>query len=198
MQRRELAPGGNGRDNARSLSRAESARSCRSRHRPHSGSPMKIEKNRVVRFHYTVSEPGLPPVETSKDREPLAVLIGHGNIIPGLEAAMIDHAAGDRFEVTVAPGKAYGERRPGLVQRIPRKHFKDQKLAVGMQIVVPTQMGPRPVTVEKIGLSVVDVDLNHPMAGKTLVFDVEVLEVREATAEERDHGHVHGEGGVQH
>jgi len=159
---------------------------------------MNIENHHVVRLHYSVSEAGGEAIESSRDREPLAVLIGHQAIIPGLEEALLGRAAGERFEVTVAPGKAYGERRPGLVQRLPRKHFKNQTLAVGMQIVVPTQMGPRPVTVEKVGLSVVDVDLNHPMAGKTLHFDVEVLEVRAATAEEKEHGHVHGEGGVQH
>jgi len=159
---------------------------------------MNIENHHVVRLHYSVSEAGGEAIESSRDREPLAVLIGHQAIIPGLEEALLGRAAGDRFEITVVPGKAYGERRPGLVQRLPRKHFKNQKLAIGMQIVVPTQTGPRPVTVEKVGLSVVDVDLNHPMAGKTLHFDVEVLEVRAATAEEKEHGHVHGEGGVQH
>ncbi|MCE2944929.1 MAG: peptidylprolyl isomerase [Lysobacteraceae bacterium] len=159
---------------------------------------MNIEKDHVVRLHYSVSEAGGEAIETSRDREPLAVLIGHQTIIPGLEEALLGRAAGDRFEATVAPEKAYGERREGLVQRIPRKHLKDHRLVVGATVVVPTQMGPRPVTVQKVGLSVVDVDLNHPMAGKTLVFDVEVLDVREATAEEKDHGHVHGEGGVQH
>ncbi len=159
---------------------------------------MNIEKDHVVHLHYTVSEAGGEAIESSREREPLAVLIGHNAIIPGLEAALLGRAAGDRFEVTVAPDQAYGERHPGMLQRIPRKHFKNQKLAVGMQIIVPTQMGPRPVTVQKLGLSVVDVDLNHPMAGKTLSFDVEVVSVREASAEEKDHGHVHGEGGVQH
>ncbi|HAI59497.1 MAG TPA: peptidylprolyl isomerase [Xanthomonadaceae bacterium] len=159
---------------------------------------MKIEKDHVVRLHYTVAEAGGEAIESSRERAPLAVLIGHNAIIPGLEAALLGRAAGDTFEVTVEPGEAYGERRPGLVQRIPRKHFKNQRLEVGMQIVVPTQMGPRPVTVEKIGLSVVDVDLNHPMAGKSLSFHVEVVDVREATADEKDHGHVHGEGGVEH
>jgi FKBP-type peptidyl-prolyl cis-trans isomerase SlyD len=159
---------------------------------------MKIEKDHVVRLHYTVAEAGGEAIESSRDREPLAVLIGHNAIIPGLEAALLGRAAGDTFDVTVTPDEAYGERRPGLVQRIPRKHFKNQKLSPGMQIVVPTQMGPRPVTVEKIGLSVVDVDLNHPMAGKSLTFNVDVVDVREATAEEKEHGHVHGEGGVEH
>ncbi len=159
---------------------------------------MKIDKDHVVRLHYAVAEAGGATIESSRDREPMAVLIGHKAIIPGLEAALMGRSAGDTFEVTVASEDAYGERHPGMVQRIPRKHFKNQKLAVGMQIVVPTQMGPRPVTVEKIGLSVVDVDLNHPMAGKSLSFDVEIVDVRDATAEEKDHGHVHGEGGVEH
>ena len=159
---------------------------------------MKIEKNRVVRFHYTVSEVGQPPSETSKDREPVAVLIGAGNIIPGLEAAMMDHVAGDSFETTVEPDQAYGERREGFVQRVPKKHFRETRLQPGMQVVLQTNFGPRAVTIEKVGMSVVDVDLNHPMAGKDLHFDIEIVEVREASAEEVEHGHVHGDGGHQH
>ena len=159
---------------------------------------MKIEKNRVVRFHYTVSEPGQPPVETSKDREPLAVLIGHGNIIPGLENAMLDHVAGDSFEATVESDQAYGERREGLIQRVPKKHFRETRLQPGMQVVLNSSAGPRAVTVVKVGGTVVDVDLNHPMAGKTLQFQVEIVDVRDAEQVEIDHGHVHGEGGTQH
>lgn len=159
---------------------------------------MKIENNRVVRFHYTVSEPGGGTIESSRDREPLAVLIGHGNIIPGLEAAMMEHVAGDRFEVTVEPEQAYGERRDGLVQRLPKKHFRQARLVPGQQVVLDTSMGPRAVTVVKVGATVVDVDLNHPMAGKTLQFDIEVVDVREAEAAEIEHGHVHGDGGHPH
>ena len=159
---------------------------------------MKIEKNRVVRFHYTVSEVGQPPSETSKDREPVAVLIGAGNIIPGLEAAMMDHAAGDSFEATVTPDQAYGERRDGFVQRVPKKHFRETRLQPGQQVVLGTNMGPRAVTVVKVGATVVDVDLNHPMAGKTLNFQVEIVDVRDAEPVEIEHGHVHGDGGVQH
>lgn len=159
---------------------------------------MKIEKNRVVRFHYTVSEPGQPPVESSKDREPMAVLIGHGNIIPGLEDAMLDHVAGDSFEATVGSDQAYGERREGLIQRVPKKHFRETRLHPGQQVVLNSSMGPRAVTVVKVGGTVVDVDLNHPMAGKTLQFQVDIVEVRDAEQVEIDHGHVHGEGGAQH
>ncbi len=159
---------------------------------------MKIAKDSVVRFHYTVSEQGQESLESSRDREPLAILIGHGNIIPGLEAAMQDREAGDSFGVDVAAADAYGERRDGLGQRVPKKHFGNQKLEPGMQVVLQTNFGPRAVTIQKVGMSVVDVDLNHPMAGKELHFDVEIVEVREATAEELEHGHVHGEGGHHH
>ena len=165
------------------------------RHTEHS---MKIAKDSVVRFHYSVSEPGSEPLESSKEREPLAILFGHGNIIPGLEAAMLDREAGERFGVDVAPADAYGELREGMTQRVPKKHFGAQKLEPGMQVVLQTNFGPRAVTIQKVGMSVVDVDLNHPMAGKQLHFDVEIVEVREATAEELQHGHVHGEGGHQH
>lgn len=166
--------------------------------RPATESSMKIAKDSVVRFHYSVSEAGQEVSETSREREPLAILIGHGNIIPGLEAAMQDRQAGESFAVDVAPAEAYGERRDDLGQRVPKKHFGAQKLEPGMQVVLQTNFGPRAVTIRKVGMSVVDVDLNHPMAGKDLHFDVEIVEVREATAEELQHGHVHGEGGHQH
>ena len=156
---------------------------------------MKIEKDRVVLFHYSVAEQGKESIESSEGRGPLAILIGHGNIIPGLEKAMEGHEAGDKFSADV---EAYGEIQPNLTQRVPKKYFKDVKLVPGMQAVLPTNFGPRAVTVQKIGMSVVDVDLNHPMAGKDLSFEIEVVEVREASAEELEHGHVHGEGGHEH
>lgn len=164
---------------------------------------MKIENNSVVRFHYTVSEAGSSgagqvALESSKEGEPLSILVGHGNIIPGLEQALDGHQAGDRFGVDVAAAQAYGEHRDGLSQRVPKKHFSGQRLQPGMQVLLNTNFGPRPVTVQKVGLSVVDVDLNHPMAGKDLHFDIEILDVRAATDAEREHGHVHGEGGHQH
>ena len=130
--------------------------------------------------------------------EPLAILFGRGQIIPGLEKAMDGHEAGDSFKAAVTAADAYGERRDGLTQRIPKKHFGEQKLAPGMQVVLQTNFGPRAVTIQKVGMSVVDVDLNHPMAGKDLDFDIEIVEVREASAEELAHGHVHGEGGHHH
>ena len=160
---------------------------------------MKIEKDRVVRFHYAVAEAGQESVENSKDGgQPLAILFGHGNIIPGLEKAMDGHEAGDSFKAEVPASEAYGERRDGLTQRVPKKHFGAQKLEPGMQVVLNTNFGQRAVTIQKVGMSVVDVDLNHPMAGKDLEFDIEIVEVREASAEELAHGHVHGDGGHAH
>ena len=165
---------------------------------------MKIEKDRVVRFHYAVAEhaaegQGEASVENSKDGgQPLAILFGHGNIIPGLEKAMDGREAGDSFKTTVAAADAYGEKREGMTQRVPKKHFGAQKLEAGMQVVLQTNFGPRAVTIQKGGMRVVDVDLNHPMAGKDLDFDIEIVEVREASAEELAHGHVHGDGGHQH
>lgn len=159
---------------------------------------MKIEKDRVVSFHYSVAEQGQEALESSKEREPLQILIGHGNIIPGLEKALDGHEAGDSFGVDVAAADAYGERRDGLSQRVPKKHFGAQRLEPGMQVVLNTNFGPRAVTIQKVGMSVVDVDLNHPMAGKDLHFDIEIVNVREASAEEIEHGHVHGEGGHAH
>lgn len=159
---------------------------------------MKIEKDRVVSFHYTVSEQGQEPLESSEGRDPLVILAGHGNIIPGLEKAMEGREAGDKFEADVAAADAYGEKREGLTQRVPKKYFKDVRLEPGMQAVLQTNFGPRAVTIQKVGMSVVDVDLNHPMAGKDLHFAIEIVNVREASAEEIEHGHVHGEGGHQH
>jgi len=160
---------------------------------------MKIENNAVVRFHYTVAEAGNAEVENSRIGDPVAILIGHKNIIPGVENALIGHEAGDRFEVTVSPEEGYGLHREGMTQRLSKKVFpKGQPLQPGAQIVLKTDHGPRMVTVQKVGMTVVDVDLNHPLAGKTLNFDIEVIDVREGNAEEIAHGHVHGDGGHAH
>ena len=160
---------------------------------------MNVEKDSVVRFHYTLRDPSGAELETSRGKAPVAVLVGHGGIIPGLEQALLGRSAGERFDTTVEPGQGYGQRHDNLVQRVPKKHFRDPaRLKAGQSAVVGTSQGARLVTVLKVGMSVVDVDLNHPMAGRTLVFDIEIVEVRAASAEELAHRHVHGEGGHQH
>jgi len=161
---------------------------------------MKVEENKIVVFHYTVSEGG-EKVESSHDRgEPLAFLVGKGSLIPGLEKALMGREAGERFEVTVEPAEAYGERRADFTQRVPKKYFQDSEhLKPGMLTVLSVREGgQRQVTVLKVGSSVVDVDLNHPLAGKSLVFDVEIVDVRDATPEEIAHRHAHGAAGHAH
>ena len=161
---------------------------------------MKVEESKVVTFHYTVGDDE-GAIESSRDRgEPLAFLVGRGGLIPGLEKALIGREPGERFEVRVEPAEAYGERREDLTQRVPKKYFRDaEHLKPGMTTVLSVSGGgQQQVTVRKIGSSVIDVDLNHPLAGKTLTFDVEIVGVRDATAEELAHGHAHGVDGHAH
>jgi len=160
---------------------------------------LAVARDRVVRFHYEMRDEAGTVLESSRAEQPLAILQGRGNLMPGIEAALEGRLPGERFEVTLAPEQAYGERREGLTQRVSKKYFQQAvRLKPGMTVQLSTREGPRPVTVLKVGGKVVDVDLNHPLAGRALVFDIEVLEVREATAEEIAHRHVHGPGGHHH
>lgn len=160
---------------------------------------MNIANDHVVQFHYTLKDESGEVVETSRDEQPMAYLHGHRNIIPGLEEAMAGRAEGESFSVTVPPEKGYGEVREGATQRIPLKHLQGARTwRPGMTAVVETEHGPRQVRIVKVGRFNADVDLNHPFAGKTLTFDIEVVSVREATDEEKAHGHAHGDGGHHH
>jgi FKBP-type peptidyl-prolyl cis-trans isomerase SlyD len=160
---------------------------------------MQVTKDTVVSFHYDLSDQEGQQLESNRDADPIAYLHGAGNIIPGLEQAMEGKTEGDSLEVTVSPDQAYGERQDNLIQRLPLKHFKKMgKLKPGMRLQVPTDNGPRVVVVIKVGRFMVDVDANHPMAGMTLTFKVDITEVREATNEEKNHGHAHGVGGHHH
>lgn len=161
---------------------------------------MAVERQQVVRFHYSVAEEGGAVIESSKTRgEPMAALLGAGNIIPGLEKALLGRESGDSFEVTVPSAEAYGERHPGLIQRIPKKHVPvGIPMVPGQTMVLNTQQGRRVATIVKVGMTVVDVDLNHPMAGKDLRFEIEIVDARAASPEELQHGHAHGDGGVHH
>lgn len=161
---------------------------------------MKAGKDKVISLHYTLTVDG-EKVESSLDRdEPLWVLLGHGQLIPGLESALEGHEAGDTLQVEVAPAEGYGERQEGMVQRVPKKYFQQSaKLKPGMTTVLGLKEGGhRAVVVQKVGMTTVDVDLNHPMAGKTLNFDVAVNEVRDGTEEEVQHGHAHPPGAEAH
>jgi FKBP-type peptidyl-prolyl cis-trans isomerase SlyD len=160
---------------------------------------MNIANDHIAQFHYVLKDDTGAVLESSHGGTPMTYLHGHRNIIPGLEDAMSGKTAGDTFVVTIAPGKAYGERNEGLVQRVPLKRFPGSAAwRAGMVAMVQTEEGARPVRVVKLGRFMADVDFNHPMAGKTLTFEVQVVSVRAATPEERAHGHAHGEGGHQH
>ena len=160
---------------------------------------MKIEDNKVVGFHYTLKNADGVEMESSHDKEPMKFLVGANNIIPGLESAMIGHKVDDSFSVTVEPEDGYGVRQEKNVQRIAIKHLKGiKKLFRGQVLNLQTEKGLVQVTVMKVGRFNVDVDGNHPLAGQQLTFDVEINEVRDASDEETEHGHVHGPGGHQH
>ncbi|RLU00361.1 peptidylprolyl isomerase [Ketobacter sp.] len=159
---------------------------------------MSITNDTVVQFHYTLSEAG-NELESTQGGEPMAYLHGHQNIIPGLEKAMAGKQEGDSFSVTIEPAEAYGERKDGATQRIPLKHMQGaKKWRPGMTAWVQTEQGQRQVTVVKVGKFNADCDLNHPLAGKTLTFDVQIVGLRPATEDEKAHGHAHGVGGHHH
>ncbi len=160
---------------------------------------MQIKKDSVVYFHYTLNQQDGKMVESSHDSNPMTYLHGHGNILPALESEFTDKKEGDQFQVTLEPKDAYGERNEESKQRIPIKHLTTKKnLRPGMSAKVNTEKGTRDVTIIKVGKFNVDVDTNHPLAGLTLTFDVNIETVRVAEAEELTHGHVHGVGGHHH
>jgi FKBP-type peptidyl-prolyl cis-trans isomerase SlyD len=161
---------------------------------------MQISSQKVVTIDYTLTDNQNAVLDSSEGGEPLAYIHGIGNLIPGLENALEGKAAGDAFRVAIQPDQAYGERRENLVQTLPRQHFDGvDNLEVGMQFQASTQDGDTQiVTVVAIQGDQVTVDGNHPLAGQTLNFEVLVVEVRDATAEELEHGHVHGPGGHHH
>ena len=160
---------------------------------------MNIAPETVVTFNYTLRDAKGEELESSAGGEASAYLHGANNIIPGLESAMVGKSTGDIFSATVAPEQAYGLRNPEKVRRVPVKHllFKG-KLRPGMVVQLNTSEGRHPVTVTKAGRHSADIDTNHPLAGQELTFDIEIVDVRAASAEELSHGHVHGPGGHHH
>ena len=169
--------------------------------------PNAISLNKVVSFHYKLAE--VAPdgtrgdwLEESRGGEPLFYLHGFHNVVVGLERALEGKSVGKSIEITLKPEEAYGPRKPDAVQRVPIKHLQLQqgvtKLTPGVVASVKTDRGMRSVVVAKVGKFNADVDFNHPLAGRTLYYEVEVVEIRDASAEEVAHGHVHGPGGHQH
>jgi len=160
---------------------------------------MQIAHQKVVSIHYTLTNVDGDIIDSSEGSEPLSYLHGFGNIIPGLENALTGRKAGDRFTVSVAPAEGYGERDDGIIQSVPRNAFQGvDEIQPGMQFQAQSPEGMQLVTVIGVEEDEVILDGNHPMAGLTLNFAVEITDVRDATHEELDHGHVHGPGGHHH
>ena len=150
-----------------------------------------------MHYHLTDSEKNV--LDSSKGREPLAYIHGLGNIIPGLEKQLTGKEVGDKIAAVVEPAEGYGERDDNLMQKVPKSGFQgDEELVVGMRVQVGTEHGPAIASVAKIEGEDVTLDINHPLAGVTLHFDVEIMDIREATKDEIAHGHVHGPGGHHH
>lgn len=160
---------------------------------------MQIAKHKVAVIAYTLTDESGNVIDQANDQHPFAFIHGTGNIIPGLEKALEGKSSGDSINVSIAPADGYGERNEALTQVVPLEMFSGvDKVEPGMQFHAQTNHGVSVVTVTDVKDDNVTIDGNHPLAGVTLNFDVKVIDVREATAEEIDHGHVHGPGGHNH
>lgn len=161
--------------------------------------PMEIVKNTVVTFHYNLQDLDNQQIESSRDGDPTLALIGANNMIVGLEQAMIGKKTGDKFEVSIEPHAAYGIRNKENTRRVPAKYLKHEgKLKKGQTVRLDSDQGVKICTVLKVGKFNVDVDMNHPLAGKSIRYTVDIIDVREASDEETAHGHAHGAGGHHH
>ena len=160
---------------------------------------MEIAADRVVLIHYTLKDDDGAVVDSSAGAEPLAYIQGHGNLVVGLEKALEGKKDGDTLAVAVAPADGYGVHNAALIQRVPKRSLQGSgEIKKGMQFQAQTDDGLRVFTVTAVVGDMVTLDGNHPLADKTLHFDVQVVSVREATTEELEHGHVHGAGGHHH
>ena len=155
---------------------------------------MKVEKNKVVTVHYTGKFPDSEEVfDTSKDREPMEFLVGHKNIIEGFEQELLGAEEGENREFTLLPEQAYGNRNEEAIQEMPKDQFPPD-LEVGMMFQAQSEQGPMQFSINEILDDFVKIDFNHPMAGKTLNFNVDVINIRDATEDEIAHGHNHADG----
>ena len=158
----------------------------------------KIEQDTVASVHYTGTFPDGEVFDSSEGREPLTSLVGHGQMIPGFEQEMLGADIGERRDFTLTPERAYGERDEGAIQQIPRDQFPEEmEIEEGMILGAQSHQGPIQFTIVSIEGDSVTVDFNHQMAGKTLKFSVEVVNIRKATNEELANGMVMGPGGNQ-
>ncbi|RKF20220.1 peptidylprolyl isomerase [Alginatibacterium sediminis] len=156
-----------------------------------------IKQHSVVTLNYKVQTAG-ELIDQSPENEPLVVIIGLGQLIPGLESELMGKQTSDKFEVEIEAVNAYGERSEDLLQAVPVSMFGEHTPEPGMQFRATTDQGEQSVMILAIEGEEVIIDGNHPLSGLDLKFNVEIIDVREATAEEIEHGHVHSEGGCGH
>ncbi|HWV15228.1 MAG TPA: peptidylprolyl isomerase [Cellvibrio sp.] len=160
---------------------------------------MNISEQCVASFHYTLTDGSGKVLDSSNGQEPLSYLHGSGNIIPGLERALLGKSIGDKFNISIPAAEAYGLRDDSMVQQLPSNMFEGiDKIEEGMEFHAETEHGLQVVTVTKVEGDNITIDGNHPLAGVDLTFDVEITAVRAATEEEVEHGHAHGVGGHHH
>lgn len=160
---------------------------------------MPISKHDVVTIHYTLKDDEGNLMESSEGAEPMAYLHGERNIIVGLETALEGKSVGDAVSVRVPPEEAYGVRDDDKQQKVPVEMFGGQEVNVGAQFHAQDHDGSHiTVTVVEVEEDGITIDANHPLAGMHLNFDVTVVDIRAATEEELEHGHVHGPGGHHH
>lgn len=159
---------------------------------------MTLEDNKVGLIEYTLTDETGETIDASNGN-PLAYLHGHGNLIPGLEKVLAGKAVGDKFTTTVSAAEGYGERVDALIQTVPASMFQGvDNIEIGMRFEAQSEQGMHSVEVTAVEDGNVTVDGNHPLAGVALTFDIEVMGVRDATDEEIEHKHAHGDGGHQH
>jgi len=160
---------------------------------------MRIEKNKVVGIHYTLTDNEGKILDSSIGNQPLMYIQGNGNLIPGLENALEGKRKNDKLNVKVTPDQGYGEFDETMIFEVNRSQFDyTGEIKKGMQFQMHTEHGHQRVTVSKIEGDLIILDGNHPLAGQELNFDVEITEVREASHEEISHGHVHHPGHHHH
>ncbi|HEY3449149.1 MAG TPA: peptidylprolyl isomerase [Myxococcales bacterium] len=160
---------------------------------------MKVAAKCVVSLEYSLHLGDGKVIDSSSGGEPLTYLHGSGQIIPGLEKQLEGLEEGTSQQVVIGPKDGYGEREAENIQQIGRDHFGDKPLKEGDEFVaIDDHHNEIPVRIEKVEGDQVTVDFNHPLAGKTLHFQITVKGVREATAEELSHGHAHGGDGHHH
>lgn len=161
---------------------------------------MNIQKNSVVTMHYELKDDVGEILDSSTGQDPLVYMHGANNIIVGLEEQLEGKTKGDKVVAQVSPEKGYGMPVEALVQTVPAEAFGEEikEVEIGMRFQAETEQGPVPVVVTGIEDGMVTVDGNHPLAGKQLFFNVSIEDIRDASAEEIEHGHVHGPGGHEH